>query len=92
MQKQKPASNHPPKLEKLILGAQKDIGRWSRRTKTTPIGSNMARLLTKTWNRLSPIIRRFLLISLKSRPLTPKSVKEKGKEEVIEPLGSMLPR
>ena len=77
------AFNHPLELEKSIPGAQKDIGRWSRKIKTTPIKSSTTRLLMGTKKRLNPIICCFPLISLILRPLTLKSVKKKSKKEVI---------
>ena len=90
MQKQKLAFNYPPELRKSISDAQKDIGCQSRKTRTTLIRSSAIRLLTKIKKKLSLIIRRLPLISLKCKISTPKSVKKKTKE--IQLLRSMPPR
>ena len=88
MQKERLASNHPFWLGKSIPGAQKNTNHWSKKTKTMPIRRSAMRLLIKTRIRSSPLIYCLLLINLRLRPPTSRSVKKKSKEKIIQPLGS----
>ena len=82
MQKQKQAFSHPSGLKRSISGAQKDIGRQSKKIRMMPIGNNAMRLSIGIKKKLSPIIFLLPLISLIPRPLAPKNAKKKGKETI----------
>ena len=72
MQKQRPIYNHYPELVRSIPNTYEVISRWSRKTKTTPIGRTKIGTSTKT--KLSSTIPLLFIVSLKPRILREISV------------------